>query len=150
MIPNHFKLRPLGCDNITPIVMYELHQQMESNVKVHLAEAFTLLLEAQAVYIDLHQRKNGISTSEVYYAEIGKGIEALLKRYSLEWVIDTDKLEEYAHKFLTERNFKKVYGEVYENLQPDASFSFYEARVLATFLSDSFCANDFGIVVVEG
>lgn len=146
MIPNHFKLKMIGCDTLTPIVLRELHLQMEKNVKVDLAEAFTLLMEAQALYIDLRQQELGQS-ADYYYAEIGKGIENLLMKYSLEWVLDPNKLEEYVHKFLVDRNFKKVTDTVYENTCPDASFDFYEARIFSAILSDSFVANDFGIII---
>lgn len=148
MIPNHFKLKTLGCDTITPIVLFELHKQMEANVKVDLAEAFTMLMEAQALFIDMRQRENG-QPADCYYEEIGKGIENLLKKYSLEWVIDSDKLDEYAHNFLIERKFEKVSDTVYLNTDPDALHNFYEARVFSSILSDSFALNDFGIFVVE-
>lgn len=148
MIPNHFKLKTIGCDTITPIVLRELHLQMEKNVKVDLAEAFTLLTEAQALYIDLRQQESGQS-ADYYYAEIGKGIENLLMKYSLEWVLDPNKLEEFVHKFLVDRNFKKVSDTVYENTCPNASFNFYEARIFSAILSDSFAASDFGIIIEE-
>lgn len=148
MIPNHFKLKTIGCDTITPIVLRELHLQMEKNVKVDLAEAFTLLMEAQALYIDLRQQESGQS-ADYYYAEIGKGIENLLMKYSLEWVLDPNKLEEYVLKFITERNFKKVTDTVYENTCPDAQYSFYEARIFSAIFTDSFAASDFGSIIVE-
>lgn len=148
MIPNHFKLKKLGCDNITPIVMFELHKQMEANVKVDLAEAFTLLMEAQALFIDKYQRENGMSVA-LYYEEIGKGIENLLMKYSLEWVLDSDKLDEYAHKFLVDRKFEKISDTVYVNTDPEARHNFYEARVFASILSGSIGVNDLGCIVIE-
>lgn len=146
MIPNHYTLKTIGCDSVTPIVLFELHKQMEANVKVDLAEAFAVLLEAQALYIDMRQCENGQSDSG-YYLEAGAGILNVLKKYSIEWVLESDKLEEYVHKFLTDRKFVKVTDTVYENTDPEGRYGFYEARILAAILSDVFAASDFGIIV---
>lgn len=126
-----FALKPVGPDLIMPIILFELDKQMRSGVFVDLAEAYGLLNDTQAVWINIQSRAR-----DPYYSEITPKIKGLLQKYGIQWVLNPDAVGPYVREYLTELEFSFYGDELVQAPQYNArSMTVYDNMLIKAFLS---------------
>ena len=142
-----FAVKPVGPDMVMPIILCELDKCMRNGTFVDLAEAYGLLNDTQAVWINIQSRAR-----DPYYDKITPAIKSLLHKYGIQWVLNPDSVEAYVKEVLTELEFEFHGGSLVEApiLSP-RSFTTYDNMLIKAFLSDDIdqAMTDSGFLKIE-
>lgn len=135
-----FAIKPAGPDLVMPIILCELDKRMREGTFVDLAEAYALLNDTQAVWINIQSHAR-----DPYYSEIAPKIKSLLQKYDIQWVLNPDAVQTYVREYLDQMEF----GFHSETLVESPEFNARPLTVYDNMLIKAFLSQDVQQAVID-